>query len=108
MPAPPAPTDTSATDLDAQQPILERTTMIGLTQNPSQSHIAALAIPPEVVPDYLSKLSLSTPVNISQLSSYLHDNPDRSSVDNLLTNTGLTQGVRIGFQGSSLPGTTPS
>ena len=95
MPAPPAPTDTSATNLDAQQPTLERTTMICPTQDPSQSQLAALAIPPEAVPDYLSKLSPSTPFNIPQLSSYLHDHPDRDSIDNLLT--GLTQGFRIGL-----------
>ena len=35
--APPAPTDTSATNLDAQEPILKRTTMICPTQDPSQS-----------------------------------------------------------------------
>ena len=73
VPAPPAPTDTSATNLDAQQPILERTTTISPTQDPIQNQIAALAIPPEVAPDYLSKLTPSTPINIPQLSSYLHD-----------------------------------
>ena len=99
--APPAPTDTSATNLDAQEPILERTTMICPTQDPSQSQLAALIIPPEVVPKYLSKLSPSTPINIPQLSSYLHDHPDRAHVDNLLT--GLTQGFKIGFQGPRIP-----
>ena len=99
--APPAPTDTSATNLDAQEPILERTTMICPTQDPSQSQLAALVIPPEVVPKYLSKLSPSTPINIPQLSSYLHDHPDRAHVDNLLT--GLTQGFKIGFQGPRTP-----
>ena len=95
VPAPPAHTDTSATNLDAQQPTLERTTMIRPTQDPSQSQLAALAIPPEAVPDYLSKLSPSTPIDIPQLSSYLHDHPDCDSIDNLLT--GLTQGFRIGL-----------
>ena len=70
VPAPPAPTDTSATNLDAQQPILERTTTICPAQDTSQNQIAALAIPPEVAPDYLSKLTSSTPINIPQLSSY--------------------------------------
>ena len=92
-----APTNTSAANLDAQEPILERTTMICPTQDPSQSQLAALVIPPEVVPKYLSKLSLSTPINIPQLSSYLHDHPDRAHVDNLLT--GLIQGFKIDFQG---------
>ena len=101
VPAPPAPTGTSATNLDAQQPILERTTTICPAQDPSQNQIAALAIPPEVVPDYLSKLTPSTPINIPQLSSYLHDHPDRVRVDNLIT--GLTQGFRIGFQGPLTP-----
>ena len=97
VPAPPAPTGTSATNLDAQQPILERTTTICPAQDPSQNQIAAIAIPPEVVPDYLSKLTPSTSINIPQLSSYLHDHPDRVRGDNLIT--GLTQGFRIGFQG---------
>ena len=101
VPAPPAPTDISATNLDAQQPILERTTTICPTRDPSQNQIAALAIPPEVVPDYLSKLTPSTPINIPQLSSYLHDYPDCVRVDNLIT--GLTQGFRIGFQGPRTP-----
>ena len=43
VPAPRAPTDTSATNLDAQEPILERTTMICPTRDPSQSQLAALA-----------------------------------------------------------------
>ena len=101
VPAPPAPTDISATNLDAPEPTLERTTMICPTQEPSQSQLAALAIPPEVVPNYLSKLSPSTPINIPLLSSYLRDHPDRALVDNLLT--GLTQGFRIGFQGPRSP-----
>ena len=75
--------------------------MICPTQDPSQSQLAALAIPPEVVPKYLSKLSPSTPINIPQLSSYLHDHPDRAHVDNLLT--GLTQGFKMGFQGPRTP-----
>ena len=62
--APPAPTDTSAANLDAPEPILERTTKICPIQDPSQSQLAALAIPPEVVPNYLSKLSPSTPIDI--------------------------------------------
>ena len=99
--APPAPTDTSETKLDAQEPILETTTMICPTPDPSQSQLDALAIPPVVVPKYLSKLSPPTPINIPQLSSYLHDHPDRAHVDNLLT--GLTQGFRIGFQGPQTP-----
>ena len=77
VPAPPA--DTSATNLDAQEPILKRIIMISPTPDPSQSQLAALAIPPEAVHNYLSKLSPS---------SYLHDHPDRAHVDNLLT--GLT------------------
>ena len=101
VPAPPAPTDTSATNLDAQEPIQERTTMISPTPDPSQSQLAALAIPPEAVPNYLSKLSPSNPINIPQFSSYLHDHPDRAHVDNLLT--GLTEGFRIGFQGPQTP-----
>ena len=86
-----------APNLDAQQPILKRTTTICPTRDPSQNQITALAIPHEVAPDYLSKLTPSTPINIPQLSSYLHDHPDRVRVDNLIT--GLTQGLRIGFQG---------
>ena len=114
VPAPPAPTDTSATNLDAPEPIQERTIKICPTQDPSQGQLAALAIPPEVVPNYLSKLSSSTPINIPLLSSYLHDHPDQAHVDNLLT--GLTQGFRLGFKvhgppknilTSCLPGITP-
>ena len=75
--------------------------MISQTPDPSQSQLAALAIPPEAVPNYLSKLSPSNPINIPQFSSYLHDHPDRAHVDNLLT--GLTQGFRIGFQGPQTP-----
>ena len=101
VPAPPAPSDTSATNLDAQQPTRARTTMICPTQDPSQSQLVTLAIPPEAVPDYLSKLSPSTPINIPQLSSYLHDHPDHACVNNLLM--GLTQKFRIGFQGPRTP-----
>ena len=36
VPAPPAPTYTSATNLDAQEPILERTTMISPTPDPAK------------------------------------------------------------------------
>ena len=86
---------------DAQEPIQERTTMISPTPDPSQSQLAALAIPPKAVPNYLSKLSPSTSINIPQFSSYLHDHPDRAHVDNLLT--GLTEQFRIGFQGPRTP-----
>ena len=101
VPAPPAPPDTSATNLDAQQPTRARTTMICPTQYPSHCQLVTLAIPPEAVPDYLSKLSPSTPINIPQLSSYLHDHPDHACVNNLLM--GLTPGFRIGFQGPRTP-----
>ena len=64
--------------------------MICTTRDPSQSQLAALAIPPEAIPNYLLRLSPFTPINIPQLSSYLHDHPNHAHVDNLLT--GLTQG----------------
>jgi len=51
----------------------------------------------EAVPNYLSTLSPSTPIIIPKLTSYLHDHPDQVSVNNLLT--GLSQGLKIGFQG---------
>ena len=100
LPALPASTDTSATNLDAQQSTRARTTICP-TQDPSQSQLVTLANPPEAVHDYLSKLSPSTPINIPQLSSYLHDHPDHACVNNPLT--GLTQGFRIGFQGPRIP-----
>ena len=101
VPALPAPTGTSATNPDVQQPTLERTTSTTPPQDLSQSQLAALAIPPIAVPDYLLKLSPSTPINIPKRSAYLSDHPDRASVDTLLT--GLTHGFKIGFQGPRVP-----
>ena len=97
----PASTGTNAINLDALQPTQERTTMTCLPQDLSQSQLAALAILPEAAPDYLSKLSPSTPINIPKLSSYLCDHPDLVAVHTLLT--GLSQGFKIGYQGPYIP-----
>ena len=97
----PASTGTNAINLDALQPTQERTTMTCLPQDLSQSQLAALAILPEAVPDYLSKLSPSTPINIPKLSSYLCDHPDPVAVHTLLT--GFSQGFKIGYQGPRIP-----
>ena len=97
----PASTGTNAINLDALQPTQERTTMTCLPQDLSQSQLAALAILPEAAPDYLSKLSPSTPINIPKLSSYLCDHPDPVAVHTLLT--GLSQGFKIGYQGPRIP-----
>ena len=97
----PASTGTNAINLDALQPTQERTTMTCLPQDLSQSQLAALAILPEAAPDYLSKLSPSTPLNILKLSSYLCDHPDPVAVHTLLA--GLSQGFKIGYQGPGIP-----
>ena len=96
-PAPPAPTLTNATSLDALQPTQERTTLTPQALDPPSQRLAAQAIPPEAAIEYLSKLSPNTPIDLSQLALYLHDHPDRASVDAVLT--GLSQGFKIGFQG---------
>ena len=97
----PASTGTNAINLDALQPTQERTTMTCLPEDLSQSQLAALAILPEAAPDYLSKLSPSTPINIPKRSSYLCDHPDPVAVHTLLT--GLSQGFKIGYQGPRIP-----
>ena len=94
---PPAPTLTNATSLDALQPTQERTTLTPQALDPPSQRLAAQAIPPEGAIEYLSKLSPTTPIDLSQLALYLHDHPDRASVDAVLT--GLSQGFKIGFQG---------
>ena len=96
-PAPPAPTLTNATSLDALQPTQERTTLTPQALDPPSQRLAAQAIPPEAAVEYLSKLSPTTPIGLSQLALYLHDHPDRASVDAVLT--GFSQGFKIGFQG---------
>ena len=96
-PAPPAPTLTNATSLDALQPTQERTTLTPQALDPPSQRLAAQAILPEAAIEYLSKLSPTTPIDLSQLALYLHDHPDRASVDAVLT--GLSQGFKIGFQG---------
>ena len=94
----PAPADTSATNLEARQPILQRTTMICPTRDSRQSQIAALAIPPEVVPNYLSNLFPSTPIDVPPLSSYLHDLPDHAVTISFLAHSRV-----FGFQGAQTP-----
>ena len=101
VPVLPATTGTSATNQDVQQHTPERTTTICPPQDLSQSQLAVLAIPPIAVPDYLSRLSPSTPINIPKLSSYINDHPDCASVATLIT--GLTHGFKIGFQGPRVP-----
>ena len=96
-PAPPAPTLTNATSLDALRPTQERTTLTPQALDPPSQRLAAQAIPPEAAIEYVSKLSPTTPIDLSQLALYLHDHPDRASVDAVLT--GLSQGFTIGFQG---------
>ena len=77
---PPAPALTNAKTLDTLQPTQERTTLTPRDLDPSQ-RLASQAIPPEA----------TTPINIPQLALYLHDHPDRASVDAVLTQlTGLT------------------
>ena len=104
MPALPAPTSISSTNLDAQGPTMQRTTPIHPA--PDASQLPALGIPPEAVPSNLSSLSPPTSIDIPILTSYLHDHPDRVSVDFLLT--GLSQGFKIGFQGSWVPKEHPN
>ena len=97
MPAPPAPTLTNATSPDALQPTQERTTLTPQALDPYSQRLAAQDIPPKATIEYLSKLSPTTPIDLPQLALYLHDHPDRASVDAVLT--GLSQGFKIGFQG---------
>ena len=106
VPALPVPTSISAANRDAQEPTPRRTTPIHPAPDPSQSQLAALAIPPEAVPSYLSSLSPPTPIDIPILTSSLHDHPDRVSLDFLLK--GLSQGFKIGFQGSRVPKEHPN
>jgi len=80
--------------------------MTCLPQDLSQSQLAALAIRPKAAPDCLSKLSPSTPINIPKLSFYLCDHPDLVAVHTLLT--GLSQGFKIGYQGSRIPKEYPN
>ena len=94
---PPAPTLTNATSLDALQPTQERTTLTPQALDPPSQRLAAQAIPPKAAIEYLSKLSLTTPIVLPQLALYLHDHPDRASIDAVLT--GLSQGFKIGFEG---------
>ena len=96
-PAPPAPTLTNATSLDALQPTQERTTLTPQALDPPSQRLAAQAISPEASIEYVSKLSPTTPIDLPKLAFYLPDHPDRPSVDAVLT--GLSQGFKIGFQG---------
>ena len=76
-------------------------------QDTSQNHLEDLAIPPDqAVPEYFSKLSPSTPINIPLFAAHLHDHPDLECIDNLLT--ALSKGFRIGFQGSRIPKEYPN
>jgi len=75
--------------------------MTCLPQDLSQSQLAALAIVPEAAPDYLSKLSPSTPINIPKRSSYLCDHPDPVAVHTLLT--GISQRFKISYEGPCIP-----
>ena len=88
VPAPPAPALTNAKILDTLQPTQERTTLTPQDLDPSQ-RLASQAISPEAAHEYISNLSPTTPINIPQLALYLHDHPDRASVDAVLT--GLSQ-----------------
>ena len=63
-PAPPAPTLTNATSLDALQPTQERTTLTPQALHPHSQRLAAQAIPPEAAIEYLSKLSPTTPIGL--------------------------------------------
>ena len=96
-PTPPSPTLTNAISLDALQPTHERTTLTPQALDPPSQRLAAQAIPHEAAIEYLSKLSPTTHIDLPQLALYLHDHPDRASVDAVLT--GLSQGFKIGFQG---------
>ena len=79
------------------QPTQERTTLTPQALDPPSQRLAAQAIPPKAAIEYLSKLSPTTPIVLPQLALYLHDHPDRASIDAVLT--GLSQGFKIGFQG---------
>ena len=96
-PAPPAPTLTNATSLDALQPTQERTTLTPQALDPPSQRLATQAISPEASIEYVSKLSPTTPIDLPKLAFYLPDHPDRPSVDAVLT--GLSQGFKVGFQG---------
>ena len=88
---PTAPALTNAKTQDTLQPTQERTTLTPRDLDPSQ-RLASQAIPPEAAHEYISNLSSTTPINIPQLALYLHDHPDRASVDAVLTQlTGLTE-----------------
>ena len=67
------------------------------SSGPTQSKTSRSSHSPEAAIEYLSKLSPTTPIDLSQLALYLHDHPDSASVDAVLT--GLSQGFKIGFQG---------
>ena len=87
----------SKTSPNALQPTQERTTLTPQALDPPSQRLAAQAIPAEATIEYLSKLSPTTPTDLPQLALYLHDHPDRASVDAVLTD--LSQGFKIGFQG---------
>lgn len=72
VPAPHAPTSTDVTSQDAMQATLAMTTPnFPATERTALSRLQALAVPPEAI----SELSLSPPINIPKLASYLHDHP---------------------------------
>ena len=87
----------SPTNLDALHPDQERTTLTPQALGLPSQRLAAQAIPPKGAIEYISKLSPTTPIVLPQLALYLHDHPDRASIDAVLT--GLSQGFKIGFQG---------
>ncbi|KAL9977625.1 hypothetical protein ACROYT_G015051 [Oculina patagonica] len=107
VPAPHALSSIDATTLDAMPLTQARNTQNSpATEKTALSHLQALAVPPGATPEYLSQLSPPTPINIPKLESYLHDHPNQSFVQYLLS--GFSHGFKIGYSGPRAPQEFPN
>ncbi|KAL9977320.1 hypothetical protein ACROYT_G014710 [Oculina patagonica] len=107
VPAPHALSSIDATTLDAMPLTQARNTQNSpATEKTALSHLQALAVPPGATPEYLSQLSPPTPINIPKLASYLHDHPNQSFVQYLLS--GFSHGFKIGYSGPWAPQEFPN
>ena len=105
--APHALTNTGLTSPDAQQPTLGKTTLNSpATERTDQNRLQALAILPEDTPNYLSRLTPPTPIDIDKLASYLQGHPDQPTVNHLLP--GFSEGFKIGYSGPRAPKEYPN
>ena len=74
--------------------------------SPSLFFVSSAVVPTILrlhVPDYLSRLSPSTHINILKFSFYLYGHPHRASVDTLLTGLTQSSGFQIGYKGLQVP-----